>query len=530
MDLPKPLLGQEQVQYPADVASASSQQKEEGSGGRRASPSKHQRLQSLDAVKGLTMALMIFVDDLGDYFPTINHSPWNNITLADFVMPWFLFMVGASASFSMKKFSRGAGRSRKEQWAGTKYAAIRAIKLYAVGVLLQGGGFFGSYHYGFNLVTLRLCGILNRIAYAYLVVALMEIWLPKIVTKSEGQESVSSVHVRLFVVHAWKWLGAFVFFLIYVALTAGTFVPSWVSKYGVLGPTNSSGDVHFGDIGLLPESEWFTIKCDVRGASETPECAAAGYWDRALFGQDRLGVWMSQRLPQCSSCSPGKKRYVDGRFQRCDPPTNWPRWCFANIYDPEGSLATVPTVLSTWIGTHYGHAVKFRGIAGDHCHLLTHWAVMSSVLMGLGLILHFTTYKMNKQMWTPSYLFFMAGSCGMCLSFFYVLCDVITTERPKRIIRAIVSPLVAVGMNAILVFCWHGPAESLLEAVYIRPVAIGDAPPNDKHTIIDLLRHGILGAMITDLRWVQFVYVMLKIGTFTAVMVYCRKIGYFWKI
>ena len=42
---------------------------------------------------GLTVCLMIFVDNLGSWFESINHSSWNYVTLADFVMPFFLFMV-----------------------------------------------------------------------------------------------------------------------------------------------------------------------------------------------------------------------------------------------------------------------------------------------------------------------------------------------------------------------------------------------------------------------------------------------------
>ena len=65
-----------------------------------ATPSKHRRLESLDIQRGLTMALMILVDEIGDAYPAVNHSPWNGITLADVVMPWFLFMVGTSMAFS----------------------------------------------------------------------------------------------------------------------------------------------------------------------------------------------------------------------------------------------------------------------------------------------------------------------------------------------------------------------------------------------------------------------------------------------
>ena len=32
---------------------------------------------------------MILVDEIGDVYPHVNHSPWHNVTLADFVMPWY---------------------------------------------------------------------------------------------------------------------------------------------------------------------------------------------------------------------------------------------------------------------------------------------------------------------------------------------------------------------------------------------------------------------------------------------------------
>lgn len=45
---------------------------------------------------------MILVDDAGGAFPSINHSPWLGVTLADFVMPFFLFGVGVSISLVFK--------------------------------------------------------------------------------------------------------------------------------------------------------------------------------------------------------------------------------------------------------------------------------------------------------------------------------------------------------------------------------------------------------------------------------------------
>ena len=55
------------------------------------------RLVSLDAIRGLTVCFMILVDNVGGSFPSIGHSPWDHIHLADFVMPFFLFMVSPRA-------------------------------------------------------------------------------------------------------------------------------------------------------------------------------------------------------------------------------------------------------------------------------------------------------------------------------------------------------------------------------------------------------------------------------------------------
>jgi len=46
--------------------------------------------------------LMILVDYGGCIFPIIAHAPWNGIHLADFIMPFFLFIAGISLSLVYK--------------------------------------------------------------------------------------------------------------------------------------------------------------------------------------------------------------------------------------------------------------------------------------------------------------------------------------------------------------------------------------------------------------------------------------------
>lgn len=229
------------------------------------SPSKHRRLASLDIMRGLTMAMMIAADDFsagGHHWPHLNHSPWNNITFADYVMPWFLFFVGTSQAFSMKKFKK----DRESKIVGTQKAFVRALKLYGLGVLLQGGNFPSGYIYGFNLSILRVCGILNRIAFAYLVVALSELWLPEIKVESLQRRP----HVDHLVRHGWKWAVAIGTTVLYLILLFGTKVPSYTSYYGYNTTTQQRE--------MLVEP--FTIDCNVRGALDTPKCAANGFYDR----------------------------------------------------------------------------------------------------------------------------------------------------------------------------------------------------------------------------------------------------------
>ena len=45
---------------------------------------------------------MILVDDAGGEWPIIGQAPWNGVHLADFVMPFFLFIVGMAIALALK--------------------------------------------------------------------------------------------------------------------------------------------------------------------------------------------------------------------------------------------------------------------------------------------------------------------------------------------------------------------------------------------------------------------------------------------
>jgi heparan-alpha-glucosaminide N-acetyltransferase len=55
--------------------------------------------------------MMILVDDAGGAWPGINHAPWLGVTVADFVMPAFLFIIGVSAALVFKVYRKSLRRS-----------------------------------------------------------------------------------------------------------------------------------------------------------------------------------------------------------------------------------------------------------------------------------------------------------------------------------------------------------------------------------------------------------------------------------
>ncbi|MCW8472090.1 heparan-alpha-glucosaminide N-acetyltransferase domain-containing protein [Fluoribacter gormanii] len=122
------------------------------------------RILSLDVFRGLTMALMVIVNSQGTRipYPILEHAEWNGCTLADLVFPAFLFIVGITTVISLK-------RHINEESKVLLYRSIvsRTLLLFLFGIFLNA---FPSH---FDLSTVRVYGILQRIAFCYFICALL---------------------------------------------------------------------------------------------------------------------------------------------------------------------------------------------------------------------------------------------------------------------------------------------------------------------------------------------------------------------
>lgn len=124
-----------------------------------------QRLLSLDAFRGFTIALMIVVNDPGSWsyvYAPLLHAEWNGITPTDLVFPFFLFIVGVSIVLAYSKRLK-KGISKKDIY---KKIFIRSLKIFGVGIFLN---LFPL----FNFENLRVAGVLQRISIVFLVCSLL---------------------------------------------------------------------------------------------------------------------------------------------------------------------------------------------------------------------------------------------------------------------------------------------------------------------------------------------------------------------
>lgn len=129
-----------------------------------ATPSK--RIASVDALRGLTVAAMLLVNNPGDwdhvYWP-LEHSAWHGCTPTDLIFPFFLFIVGVSAALAFgPRVDAGAA-------PGPLQAAVvkRGLRIVGLGLVLHALAWWLMHKPEF-----RVLGVLQRIGICFIVAGL----------------------------------------------------------------------------------------------------------------------------------------------------------------------------------------------------------------------------------------------------------------------------------------------------------------------------------------------------------------------
>lgn len=139
----------------------------------------NQRLISLDAFRGFTIAAMILVNNPGSWahvYSPLLHAQWNGCTPTDLIFPFFLFIVGVSIALSYsKRLVEGSDKKKLIQ-----KIVFRSLKIFAVGVAL-------NIILSLSFKDIRIAGVLQRIALVFLICSLIYLysgWKTQLITAS----------------------------------------------------------------------------------------------------------------------------------------------------------------------------------------------------------------------------------------------------------------------------------------------------------------------------------------------------------
>ncbi len=140
-----------------------------------APPPKAERLASIDALRGFDMFWIVGGDaaaqELCKWWGTpramtlreqFDHVDWQGFRFYDLIFPLFLFLVGVVLPFSLRKYRTGA-HPRGDALIRT---ARRVVLLFLLGLV-------HNRLLDFHLDTLRIAGVLQRIAVCYGIAALI---------------------------------------------------------------------------------------------------------------------------------------------------------------------------------------------------------------------------------------------------------------------------------------------------------------------------------------------------------------------
>uniref|UniRef100_A0A674A1P5 Heparan-alpha-glucosaminide N-acetyltransferase n=1 Tax=Salmo trutta TaxID=8032 RepID=A0A674A1P5_SALTR len=353
-----------------------------------ATPSR--RLRSLDTFRGLSLVIMVFVNYGGGRYWFFRHESWNGLTVADLVFPWFVFIMGTSISLSVSSALR-CGLSRFSLF--TK-AVWRSVQLFLIGLLIINPNYCQG---PLSWDSLRIPGVLQRLAFSYLVVASLDLCV--------AWNSLDNLPVdawwysaREFLLYWPAWLCVIVLETVWLCLTFLLPVPDCPSGY--LGPGG------IGDMGQYPNCTG----------------GAAGYVDRWLLGENHIYQTPSSRVIYKSHMP----------------------------FDPEGVLGSINSVLMAFLGLQAGKILLHY--KDQHSSIMARFLIWSLVMGIISATLTKCSLNegfipINKNLWSLSYVTTLACFGLLLLVLIYYTVDV------RRWWSG--APFYYPGMNSILVYVGH---------------------------------------------------------------------------
>lgn len=143
------------------------------------------RLLALDILRGITIAGMILVNNPGSWghiYAPLAHAEWNGLTPTDLVFPFFMFIMGVSTYFSLRKYDFKL--TGKAFWKILR----RTVVIFAIGIAIAWLSRFLSranspeytmWEAIMNFGDIRILGVMPRLALCYGIGSLMALLIRK---------------------------------------------------------------------------------------------------------------------------------------------------------------------------------------------------------------------------------------------------------------------------------------------------------------------------------------------------------------
>ncbi|XP_071495380.1 heparan-alpha-glucosaminide N-acetyltransferase-like [Diadema antillarum] len=330
----------------------------------RPSSDKPQRLKSLDAFRGLTITVMIFVNSgSGRYHAIFGHSTWNGLTVADLVFPWFIFIMGVSITMSFQALLRH-GVSRRTMLLKV---VRRFVILFGLGLILDGGT---------NLSKFRVPGVLQRIAASYLVVAVIHLASVKHRGEEYRVQNRLYCELRDILDYWYEWIIMLGLLALHICLTFLLPVPGCPTGY--LGP----GGPLVGEDNSL----------------ENCTGGAANYIDKVILTYDHVYAHGTARVVYQTVVA----------------------------HDPEGILGTLTSIFLAFLGLQAGKIFHSFSYPRDRILRFFSWCIVTGLIAGA--LCNFSkedgVIPVNKNLWSVSFVLTTGSMAYLLLSLFYYLIDV----------------------------------------------------------------------------------------------------------
>ncbi|XP_076001429.1 heparan-alpha-glucosaminide N-acetyltransferase isoform X2 [Genypterus blacodes] len=353
-------------------------------------PSPSKRLRSLDTFRGLSLVIMVFVNYGGGRYWFFRHESWNGLTVADLVFPWFVFIMGTSIALSFNSMLRAGSTRYSLLWK----VVWRSVQLFVIGVIIINPNYCqGPLSWG----SLRIPGVLQRLAWSYLVVACLDLLVARgrLDTLSMDAWWSRGYDILLY----WPaWLCVLLLEVMWLCFTFLLPVPGCPTGY--LGPGG------IGDMGLYSNCTG----------------GAAGFIDRLLLGRSHIYQTPSSRVIYATQVP----------------------------YDPEGVLGSINSIVMAFLGLQAGKIIlHYRDLHSSIISRFLTWGLMLGIISAIltkcsrdeGFI------PVNKNLWSLSYVTTLACLAFVLLSVVYYTVDV------KKWWSG--APFYYPGMNSILVYVGH---------------------------------------------------------------------------